>query len=166
MGAIGGQWAGSWFDPGDQGRFKIGVATSQSPPAGASIDKAKAILASKGVDTYTDFLAVTSSWADLTHAQDALNDQLSGLISAGKVTTAINPETNSVVVETTNDVTSDQIASLNTAATTVAVTIKKTTASSFIRRFESCASLQGQTGTGELACDPPLRGGVMIGFRT
>ena len=161
--AVGSTWAGAWYDPADNGRLKIGIASGKKALAAAGISTAKSILDTKGVGSYTDFVSVASSWNDLVAAQSRLDDQLGDLVKQGDVTTSITPDSNSVQVETARALPSSATTRVEAAATgSVKIAVTKTTADNVRSTFDSCATGKGRFTTNELHCDPPIRGGALI----
>lgn len=159
--AIGSQWAGSWFDANDQGRFKIGVATTQNTPSGSNIDKAKAILATTGVDQYTDFVSEPSSMTQLKTAEASLESRLPNLVRAHKIQPGISPSTNAVTVDVANNLTPSEAAQVKA---NLPRQVHAETARRDLRGTTfACTIQQGIASYNELYCDPPLRGGPVIG---
>jgi hypothetical protein len=173
--ALGSSFAGSWFDATDGGRLKIGVAASAATPSGAAIDQAKQILATKGVDQYTDFVPEASSLNDLLASQHLLDQKLLVSLPLGSFATSIEPQRDAAVVTVATGLTGDQLTAVRdavAAASTPAGTVQSESSTSPVSvdvetantadlsiKGTSCAFLYG----GQLYCDPALRGGVLIG---
>lgn len=155
-------WAGAWFDPNDGGRLKIAVAGLGSPPSGPSVSAAQALLASKGVDAYADFVSAPSSWVDLKSAQAAIDSQLSDLVRAGKISTGLQPRDNAVVINTADDLTAAQSAEIKSVTVPVKIIVSPSNVTNVMPADQSCTMQAGQSSTSELFCDPPLRGGVLM----
>lgn len=164
--ALGSQWAGSWYDAADGGRFKIGVATTQQTPSGLTIDQARTILNTTGADGYTDFVSEQSSWDQLAAAQRTIDSQLASAEAAGTVKTSIDPATNAVVIDTAQAITTSQMSLVNATITaSVKVIAKKIDVPGFSVKLDACESSNPGNAYQEpiLSCDPPLRGGQIIG---
>lgn len=161
---LGDRWAGAWFDAANSGRLKIAVVAAAGVPKGAGVTLAKSILSTNGVDQYSDFVAVPSSWRDLANAQGDVDRQLADLLAAGRITTSLDVSRNSVVIDTVNDLRSDETTAIQSAleAAPVAMVTRVTDRPTLRAETAACAFLD-TTFANELFCDPPLRGGVVIG---
>jgi hypothetical protein len=162
--ALGDRWAGAWFDATDSGRLKLAVVASDSVPTGAGVTLAKNILSTNGVDQYSDLVAVPSSWSDLADAQADVDRQLADLLAGGRITTSLDVSRNSVVIDTVNDLRSDETTAIRSAAEAapVAIDTRVTDRPTLYANTAACAFLDTSFNN-ELFCDPPLRGGVVIG---
>lgn len=104
-------------------------------------------------------------WAELTAAQQNLDRQLSSLFSAGAVSTSINAPADDVVIRTAAGLTSAQLGEISTDASssTVPVIVESSSYGSLVATTASCAFISNSIAANQLFCDPPLRGGVVIG---
>jgi hypothetical protein len=112
-----------WF--GDDGRrIKVGVAGTTTPPSGPQVEAAKGILSVRGLLDHADFVAVRWTFADLKAGQQRAWELLEPLAHVTNVSTWIDPSTNSVVIETTDDLNTEQLATVDEAVRVAGVSVQ------------------------------------------
>jgi len=147
---LGAQYAGVWFD-NEAGEF---VAPVLARGNRASIDSEFADVG-LGADYRT--IPVQFGWAELETAHEDLDEVLIGLIKDRLVRTALDPQTNAIVVEVAETASKSDRVQVDAAAArqTVAVEIKQSTSDRFHAELEGCS-------LDSMSCGYPLRGGVVI----
>jgi streptogrisin C len=160
--AMGDAYGGMWFDAGDEGRVKVGVAMDEPQPAqAAAVDAAQDIIAEQGVTADTDIIGVPESRDDLLAAEPDLTDDLDALVDAGKVRTGLDSSQNALVVQTADTVTSGEMETIEDAADAapVEVQIDETGEPAVAGDDSGCDFFEDPD---RIFCDAPLRGGVKI----
>jgi hypothetical protein len=123
--AIGEASGDIWFDWSDRrGRLKIPVAGSSDPPSGPNVDAAKRILSSRGLLDRADFVRVRWSMGDLMAGQERAWDVLEPLALVGRISAGIDPPTNSVVIDTADDMTAEQHEVVDAAIRAAGVSVR------------------------------------------
>jgi hypothetical protein len=147
--ALGSTYGGSWLDPADGGRMRVGLT--------AKADRARAsqILAARKLRRDVRLVRVRLSLKELREAHERLDAQIRDVIAAGKAQTAIDAQSNAVAITTSAGLTAAQSGRLRAAAAALPVTVA----------FH--ASKKASLTVDPLACNlpdcsRPLRGGVYI----
>jgi hypothetical protein len=112
-----------WF--GDDGRrIKVGVAGTTTPPSGPHVEAAKRILSARGLLDHADFVSVRWTSAELKIGQQRAWELLGPLAHVTNVSTSIEPSTNSVVINTTDDMNAEQLATVDEAVRAAGVLVR------------------------------------------
>jgi streptogramin lyase len=146
-----GAYAGVWFDTAT-GEFVIPV------PRGAKFAPAVGLARSLGVRENTRIVEVDSTWDELAQAHEAIDKELSDLISKGRAQTWLDPSANAVVIAVPVGANDSATAIANEAANEALVKVEVRRVEK-IERFESTPYA---CWVNEASCDRPARGGVFI----
>lgn len=112
-----------WF--GDDGRrITVGVAGTTTPPSGPQVEAAKRILSARGLLDRADFVTVRWTFAELNAGQERAWELLEPLAHVTNVSPWIEPSTNSVVIETTDDLSAEQLATVEEAVRAAGVSVR------------------------------------------
>jgi hypothetical protein len=123
--AVGESSGDMWFDWSDhQGRLKLAVAGTADPPSGPNVDEAKRILLERGLLDRVDFVRIGWSMSELIAGQKRADKTLRPLWHATNVSGWIDPSTNSVVIETANDLGREHLEIVEAAVRAAGVTVR------------------------------------------
>ncbi len=156
---LGDSYAGIWFDQADGGRMKIGVAAAASDSDTAVVDQVQALLEKNGASEDADLVRVGATQGQLEAEQDRVNAALADDLTAGRVSTALDPTTNAVVVKVATDVPEAGRADIAKATNAVGSEARIESATGKYS-FNACV---GRSTDHFLFCSNPLRGAVSIG---
>jgi Repeat of unknown function (DUF346) len=147
---LGTRYAGVWFD-NESGEFVVPTV------AGANRAVVTAGLSAEKLNGNSRTVSVESTWAELEAAQARLNAALNEPLKQGLVQTALNPETNAVVVREAKGLDARLGAQIKQLAALqgVHVEVQPTESPSLHLTLQSCKYLPS-------ICDAPMRGGVDI----
>ncbi len=153
--ALGAAYAGAWFEPATA-KVHLGVTS------GASRRRAAAIAARAGLASDVVESPVRSTWAGLRTAQARWNRRLASLPAKAHATTALNSQSNAVMVKLGPSVPRAERAALERVASRARVNVdvgveqyggSRDTVSTSCNRFESSKTAY---------CNPSLTSGVLI----
>jgi streptogrisin C len=158
---LGDQFAGIWYDAGDNGRLKIGLTSS----GGRQIEEVRQIALRYGVLDVTDMVFVRYSISQLERIRDSIRPDLDEMLLAGHARTSYNTMTNRVTVKTLNRLSVSEEATLRRVSAVAGVSIVRTDIPSLLVTFKT-GSPQANPAPTPLPnicfiglCDPPFRGG-------
>ncbi len=152
--ALGGSFAGAWFDPATA-RLHVGA------PSTASAEIAESVAAEAGLAGIVTVTPVDHTWARLRAVQDAWRHRFIEHVPSGTFTASLVARDNSVKIELGSDVPSHARAALRSDAATASVAISLSVAPSEsleITPYERCAKFVPF----KAYCDPTLVSGVSI----
>jgi hypothetical protein len=151
--ALGPEFAGLWLEP-STATLHVGVVSEKARETVAAV-AGDAGLADSVVEA-----PFQRTWAQLSAVQGSWNRRLADLIAAGKATTAVDPDTNSVKVELASTVPAAESTALTQeAAGESAVEMVSTNYSDFgIEPLARC----GAFAKGTAYCNKPIVAGVSI----
>jgi hypothetical protein len=123
--ALGESSGAIWFEWSDHhGRLKVPIAGGPSPPSGPAVDAAKAILQAHGLLDRVDFIHVESSMSELIAGQERAWTVLEPLARVSRISTGIDPSTNSVVIDTADDLNAEQLELVQHAVRAAGVSVR------------------------------------------
>jgi hypothetical protein len=97
------RWGAGWFDFCDAGRLHIGVVASEA----AGIPVARALIARRHLTRYIRFVAVRSTWRELSDVQTEFEQRWPELEDQSLVEDSSDPERNAVRIDLAKPVTPD-----------------------------------------------------------
>jgi hypothetical protein len=98
------RWGNAWFDRCDGERLKVGVVRVSARKLRRQLARARAMIARRRLTGDVTFVAVRSSYRELSDAEDRLLEQFAQLSDSADLTAGIDTEFNAVVVEVARDV--------------------------------------------------------------
>jgi hypothetical protein len=153
--AMGGAYAGVWFEPA-AAEVHVGVVSS------ASRETAEAVVAGTGLTTDVVFTPVRSTVAQLLATQHRWNSKLAGLLASGDVATGLQPQRNAVTVQLSESVAPRVRAALRReAAAADANVVVSVAASAHLRPIQDakeCNNFPKEAPN----CEIPITSGVKI----
>ena len=120
-GALGTDLGGVWFD---HGRLKIGVVSDSDPPSGPGVETAKQILLALGLLDRVDFIRARWTLEQLTSAQEHAWEVLEPLAVVTQIMTRVDVSKNSLVIETADDLTEEQLQTVEAAVGAAGVSVR------------------------------------------
>jgi hypothetical protein len=152
--ALGGDFAGVWFDPGSA-TLHVGYASSVARSV------AEGVVARAGLEGTVMATPVRSTWAELDAAQSRWDDRLADLFERAEVATALSASRNAVTVELGSATPVARRAALQRKAladdVNVSVAISPYAELSVEPQARCAAFVPGQA-----ACNPTIVGGMTI----
>lgn len=153
--ALGGAFAGIWFEP-SAAKVHVGVTSATSRQT------AEAVAARAGMEEGVVETPVDSTWSQLEAAQTRWNRRLEDLFARGEVSTDLAPDQNSLEVELGSAVPASKQAELRREASAAGVEVSVTTAKSPRLLVPSQAARCKKFEPEKAHCEPPIVGGVRI----
>jgi hypothetical protein len=156
--ALGGSFAGAWYDPDDGGRLHLAVTDTAGQDV---IARAEHAFADNSVDDDVRIERRPISRDRLSAVHDAADKALGNLLKDGQVTTYVDDQTSSLVFEYAADASDRDLAELHAAASDAGVPVSLEAASRNDLRADTDACDGGIFGS-FLGCDPNIRGSQWI----
>lgn len=117
-------WGNLWYDPCDQDRLQVGIASGGSrADTRRAVRDARALLARRGLSRLVRLRAVRSTYRELSDEADAIGRRFNDLLDAALISTGIDTSRNTIEIELARRVTKEQGDRLRAAAAASSVNV-------------------------------------------
>lgn len=99
------RWGNAWYDRCDGGLLKVGVPPAPAADVRRTVRRARTLIARRRLTRDVAFVAVRSTYRDLSDAQDALYAQFGDLYARGLLSSGIETDRNTIVYDVARPVT-------------------------------------------------------------
>jgi hypothetical protein len=110
------RWGNAWFDLCDRGRLKIGVPPKPTKELRHQLGRARALLERRHQTRDVRFVAVRSTYRELSDAQETLSAPFEYLFDQGLISPGIDTTLNAVAIDVARPVHGEDWKRLRTAA--------------------------------------------------
>jgi hypothetical protein len=117
------RWGGAWYDGCDGERLKFGVVRVPAARLRRQMRRARKLIARRRLTRDVAFVAVRSSYRELSDTEDRLLEQFAELFDSADLSAGIDTSLNAVVVEIARDVAADDVKRVREAARTAAANV-------------------------------------------
>jgi hypothetical protein len=117
------RWGSLWYDACDRGRLHVGVTRRSPTELRRVLRRARSVVSARGFRRDVVFVAVRSTYRQLSSTSDHLGAVLQGLLEHGLISTGIDTSRNAIVIDVARTAHHDDWQRINSAVTQAPVNV-------------------------------------------